>query len=303
MQNRQTFHRIFLLAVAGIVAVGAVKALRAQAPSADPKPPAFDAASVKLNASGPTSMLWAYRGRRFTAQYATVRELIGTAYGAQEHALTRNQISGGPKWIESERFDIVGTAPGVPDSLRGTFPSPVLAMLRRLLEDRFQLKTHIETKEVPLFALVLARADGTLGPRLRRRTIDCISAASALERKDELFDPTPPERRICGGKAGPGTLIVNGATMNNLAQGLARQVPGVDRVVVDRTGLIGTFDVDLTWNFEGTVEHLGVPLPPPDRDAPNLFTALEEQLGLKLESRKGPVDILVIDHVEKPSED
>jgi uncharacterized protein (TIGR03435 family) len=289
----------------GSVVFGAISklALPSQSQTPHTTSPTFDAASVKLNASGPTSMLWAYRGRRFTAQYATVRELIGTAYGAQEHALTRNQISGGPKWIESERFDIVGTAPGVPDSLRGTFPSPVLAMLRSLLEDRFQLKTHVETKEVPLFALVLARADGTLGPRLRRRTIDCISAASALERKDELFDPTPPERRICGGKAGPGTLIVNGATMNNLAQGLARQVPGVDRVVVDRTGLIGTFDVDLTWNFEGTVEHLGVPLPPPDRDAPNLFTALEEQLGLKLESRKGPVDIVVIDHVEKPSED
>jgi uncharacterized protein (TIGR03435 family) len=177
-------------------------------------------------------------------------------------------------------------------------------MLRKLLEDRFQLKTHVETKELPLFALVLARADGTLGPRLRRRTIDCISAAAARERKDKLlFDPTPPERRICGGRAGPGTLIASGATMTNIVQGLAAQVPGVDRVVVDRTGLIGTFDVDLTWNFEGTVEHLGVQLPPPDRDAPNLFTALQEQLGLKLESRKGPIDVLVIDHVEKPSED
>jgi uncharacterized protein (TIGR03435 family) len=187
---------------------------------------------------------------------------------------------------------------------RGTFPSPVLAMLRSLLEDRFQLKTHVETKELPLFALVLARADGVLGPRLRPRPIGCITAAVARERREELlFDPTPPERRICGGRVGPGTLIAYGATMTNIAQGLAGQVPGVDRVVVDRTGLIGTFDVDLTWNFEGIVEHLGVPLPPPDRDAPNLFTALQEQLGLKLESTKGPIDVLVIDRVEKPSED
>jgi uncharacterized protein (TIGR03435 family) len=292
-------------ALIGAVVLGAMSelGLASQTPTSDTTPPAFDAASVKPNASGPTSMLWAYRGRRFTAQYATVRELIGSAYGAQEHTLTRNQISGGPKWIESDRFDIVATAPGILDSPRGTFPSPVLEMLRSLLEDRFQLKTHVETKELPLFALVLARADGTLGPRLRRRTIDCISAAAARQRKEQLFDPTPPERRICGGRVGPGTLIASGATMTNLVQGLAVQVPDVDRVVVDRTGLIGTFDVDLTWNFEGTVEHLGVPLPPPDRDAPNLFTALQEQLGLKFESKKGPVDVLVIDHVERPTPD
>jgi uncharacterized protein (TIGR03435 family) len=93
-------------------------------------------------------------------------------------------------------------------------------------------------------------------------------------------------------------LTGNGLTMNNLASGLAVHVRGVDRLVVDRTGLSGTFDVDLRWNFEGTAEHLGVPLPPPDRSQPSLFTALQEQLGLKLESTKGPVDVLVIDHVE-----
>jgi uncharacterized protein (TIGR03435 family) len=218
--NAMTVWRTAL--IGAIVVLGAMSEL-GQTP--DTAAVAFDAASVKPNTSGPTSMLWAYRGRRFTARYATVRALIGTAYGAQEQPLTQNQISGGPKWIESDRFDIMATAPAVPDSPRGTFPSPVLAMLRRLLDDRFQLKTHVERKELPLFALVLARADGTLGPRLRRRTIDCISAASAQERKGELFDPTPPERRICGGRVGPGTLIVSGATMTNLAQGLARQCP------------------------------------------------------------------------------
>lgn len=91
--------------------------------------------------------------------------------------------------------------------------------------------------------------------------------------------------------------------MNNLAQGLGRLVPGIDRVVVDRTGLKGTYDVDLTWNFEGTADHLGVPLPQPNRDAPTLFVALQEQLGLKLESTKGPVDVLVIDHAERPTPD
>jgi len=87
--------------------------------------------------------------------------------------------------------------------------------------------------------------------------------------------------------------------MNNIAQGLARLVPGVDRVVIDRTGLTGTYDFDLKWNFEGTADHLGVALPPPDRTLPTLFTALEEQLGLKLESTKSPIDVLVIDGAEK----
>ena len=85
--------------------------------------------------------------------------------------------------------------------------------------------------------------------------------------------------------------------------GLAQLVPGIDRIVVDRTGLTGTFDVDLTWNFEATADNHGVPLPPPDSNAPSLFTALQEQLGLKLESTKGPVDILVIDHAEPPTPD
>jgi uncharacterized protein (TIGR03435 family) len=81
--------------------------------------------------------------------------------------------------------------------------------------------------------------------------------------------------------------------MTNLASGLARLVPGLDRVVIDRTGLRGTFDVDLKWSFEGTAEHLGIQLPPPDHNQPTLFVALQEQVGLKLESTKAPVDVVL----------
>jgi len=259
----------------------------------------FDAASIKPNTAGPTSMLWAYQGRRFTARYATVSELISSAYGAQEHALTRYQISGGPSWIESERFDVVATAPGVPDSLRGTFPAPMLAMLRNLLEDRCRLATHFESRELPVFALVLARSDGTLGPRLRRRTFECISAAAAARNGPAA---APVGRVTCGGNVGPGILMANGTTMNNLVGALARLVPGIDRVVVDRTGLTGTYDVDMAWRYEPTPEQAPL-LPSPNPNAPSLFTALQEQLGLKLESRKEPVDVLVIDHVERPLPD
>jgi uncharacterized protein (TIGR03435 family) len=279
----------------GFVLVGAL--------SAQTESVRFDVASVKPNVSGPTSMLSAFRGRRFTARYATVKNLISAAYGVQEHPLANYQISGGPGWLDSDRFDVVATAPEIGDSPRGTFPSPVLAMLRSLLEERFQLRTHVETKELPVFALVLARRDGTLGPRMRRRTVDCVTGQAATTEIRNLFNPTPAERRRCGGRMGPGNLTASGATMTNIVSALTTLVPGLNRVVVDRTGLAGTFDIDLTWIFEPTADTLGVPLPPPDPNAPTLFTALQEQLGLKLESTKAPVDILVIDHVEHPTED
>ena len=246
----------------------------------------FDVASVKPNMSGPTSMLWAYRGRRFTARYATAKALIHNAYGEQEHSLADSQISGGPDWLDSDRFDVEATASAIPDSPRGTYPPPVLAMLRSLLEERFHLQTHVETKERPIFALVLARSDGTLGPKLRRRTTDCAA-----------------DRRPCVRSIGPGTLMVRGATMTNIISALPILVPGLNRLVVDKTGLAGQFDVDLTWSLEAARDALGVPFSQRDPNAPSVFTALQEQLGLKLESTKGPVDILVIDHVEHPTPD
>ncbi len=285
------------------VRIGFVIACAAGVLAQTPDRPVFEAASIKPNMSGPTSMQWAFQGRRFTARYVTLKALISTARGVVERPLADYQISGGPRWLESDRFDVVATAPGIPDSPRGTFPAPVLAMLRGLLEERFRLQTHYETKELPLLALVLARRDGTLGPHMRRRTVDCVTAQAAAREARNLFDPTPPDHRACGGRVGPGNLIATGATMTNIASGLARLVPGINRIVVDRTGLTGTFDVDLSWNVETTADNQGVSLPPPDTNAPSLFTALQEQLGLRLESTRGPVDILVIDHAEPPTPD
>jgi len=268
----------------------------------DPQHLVFDVASIKQNVAGSASMRSTFQGRRFTANYVTLKALMGTAYGMPERPLADYQIAGGPAWIASDRFDLVATAPDVPDSSRGTFPEAVLAMLRSLLEERFHLRTHDETRELSQLALVLARSDGTLGPGLRRRSVECVSASSAAIGRDSVFGPTAALRRICGGRVGPGSLTATGATMTNLASGLARFVPGVDRVVVDRTGLAGTFDVDLTWNVE-TPAQLNDAQSPQNPGAPSLFTALREQLGLKLEAGKGPVNILVIDEVAPPTPD
>lgn len=263
----------------------------APAPVAESK---FEVASIKPNASGPASFLWSFRNGRFTARYATLNALIRSAYGKPELVLTERQVKGGPSWLDSDRFDVEALAPDVPNSPRGTFSAPLLTMLGRLLEERFALKTHVETHEFPLFAIVLAKSDGRLGPGLRRRTQRCTAATP-----DAPGDPIglgTSKRQACGGSTGPGALIGTGLTMNNLASGLSRFVAGIDRIVVDHTGLTGTFDVELHWRPETTAA--GVPGPLPDPDGPSLFTALEEQLGLRLERTNGPMEVRVIDHVE-----
>jgi len=266
---------------------------------------AFDVASVKLNELGSQSMLWEFRSGRFTARYATSKSLIVLAYGKPELALTPSQVIGAPKWLDVDRFDVLATAPDVPDSPRGIIPAPILEMLRNLLEERFQLKAHFETREYLLFALVLSKKDGTLGPGLRRRLIPCT--ARAVRDRTELFAPTDPVRQTCGGRTDWGMLLATGATMTNLVTALSQPqlIPGVGRIVVDRTGLSGTFDIDLRWSpdtpLPGALRDAS-PAPSADSNAPPLLRALEEQLGLKLEPTKGPVEVLVIDHIERPTE-
>ena len=248
---------------------------------------------MKRAQSGPESASWAFRNSRFTARHVTLRSLIQTAYGKPEQVLTARQIVGAPAWSEQERFDIEATAPGTPDSARGTFSSSVLAMLRNLLEERFSLRAHFETRDFPLFALVRAKEDGSLGSGLQRRTTDCIRAAPGAA--------AGADGQTCGGQIIPGVLVGAGLTMTNLVSGLARFAPEVDRVIVDRTGLTGTFNINLRWRPDTPPPGQGgAPTGAADSNLPSLFTALEEQLGLKLERTNGPLEILVIDDVQPP---
>jgi uncharacterized protein (TIGR03435 family) len=153
---------------------------------------------------------------------------------------------------------------------------PMLLRIQALLADRFQLQLHRETKELPLYALVVDKN----GPKLQE---------PANGRKEMDFE------------TGRGQLKARNIPMPYLTRYLSR---GLGRVVVDKTGLGGKYDFALTWDPEEIrVSAPPVDVPPPsDSNAPSIFTALEEQLGLKLESRRGPVDVLVIEHVERPSE-
>jgi uncharacterized protein (TIGR03435 family) len=273
------------LLIALIVGPPAVRLLGQAEPEQKPQ---FEVASIKPNSGGPESGMTRFSGGRYITRYATLRELIGHAYGVGGRSLSDRQLIGAPAWLSVDRFDIEAAVPGIPDDSRGIIPAAVGLRIRSLLEERCMLVTHYEQRELPLYALVLLRRDGSLGPRLRRRTTPCVPT--------EMQNGLPVRRtERCGGRAQPGLLQGNGGTSDNIAYGIAQFVPDVDRIVVNRTGLVGFFDFELSWTPN-------LPLGETTRgDSPSLFTALEEQLGLKLEPIKGAVDVLVIDHVEKPT--
>jgi uncharacterized protein (TIGR03435 family) len=177
-------------------------------------------------------------------------------------------------------------------------------MMRALLAERFQLVVHNETRELPIYALVLARSDGKLGPELHKSDTDCNAVLAAGQRGRGLAPPPPSqpgERLPCGIRIGMGTMTIGGAPLFQIANAIANFI---GRTVVDKTGLAGNYDANLTWTPDQMPQRPpGAPEPPPiDPNGPSIFTAVQEQLGLKLDSQKGPVAVLVIDRVERPKE-
>ena len=284
------------------IALGTLVAPRIQAQataSADATTSTFEVASVKANKSGDgrVMMMMPPTGR-ISATNIPVMLLLRQAYNVQPF-----QIIGAPSWLASDRFDIAAKAPD------GTSPELYRPMMRNLLADRFKLKAHMETREMPTYALILARADGKLGPNLALTKVDC--EAIARGRRAGGPPPAPPqpgERMECGFMIGLGNINAGGMPMVELARSLSQFV---NRIVVDKTGLNGKFDFQLTYTPEGRgfpglpagAPPIGVEAPPADPNGASLFTALQEQLGLKLDSQKGPVDVLVIDSIEQPTED
>ena len=274
--------RLALLAIALLVPV---LGLNAQDTG---NPPAFEVASIKPNKSGESGGgISRLPGGRFNANNYLVSRLIALAYRVEDF-----QMDGGPAWIRSDRFDIVAKAEK--DSPIGPIfgpPDQITLMVRSLLADRFKLVVHAETREMPIYALVLARSDGRLGPQFR--PTQCGDAPPAA--------PAAGARPPCLNRGSQGSFVWHKFPMSQLTVFLTRQV---QRAVVDRTGLTGTFDVNLTWTpdqIPQNVETLGVT--PTDPNSTSIFTAVQEQLGLKLESTRGPVEVLVIDSVEQPTPD
>jgi uncharacterized protein (TIGR03435 family) len=212
------------------------------------------------------------------------------AYG-ERGSLPGDRLSISAQWIARDRFDIEAKASG--DLTRSQLP----AALQMLLVDRFKLIAHHETKELPTYALVLARTDGRLGPRLRRSDVDCSDPRNA---PPPAADGTPS----CGFRNFPGKATGR-VTMSDLAQRMLSNALDDRRPVEDRTGLAGTFEFDLEWTPDRPAPPRppeAPPAPPIDPNGASLFTALKEQLGLALKPQKGYIDIVVVDSAAHPTE-
>ena len=264
----------------------------------------FEAASVKYNKSGPlesVSLSFAPDGG-LRAINVTLRMLVGTAYG--DPRPLPDFLIEGPKDIDSDRFDVIAKA--------GSGPPPTAQqmsiMLQHLLANRFKLAIHKETKPLPMYALVVANPK--LGPGLRKSTAPCDpSGAGAQGRGVNPLSDAPANQRVpCGPRRFPGTLNGTGITLADLAR-ILTQLRGVERPVVDQTNLEGAYDINLKWKPEQLLPETlspppgAPPMPAIDPNGPSVFTALQEQLGLKLNSTKAPVDIVVVDRFEPPTSD
>jgi uncharacterized protein (TIGR03435 family) len=317
--------------IAATLSLSAARLL-SQAPQ---EKPSFEVISIKpsppLGTGGPLRLGGA-QGDRFTMNGATLRLLLQMAYQRAGNTSLSGalQIIGGPAWMDSERYDVQTKT----DCSGGTLPRERLQlMVQSLLEDRFQLKAHRETRELPIYNLVTTKD----GPKIKKSADQttptfaaalpgpCDPASSANTpsplpppgRGGNPFDPkSPPPRGAIMMMMGTGGMTMR-ATATPLPAIVRLLQQQLGRMIVDKTGLEGLFDFELTFSPEGLGSPFGGGLPPPLPPAggangpapavpsaadpmPSLFTAIQE-LGLKLESAKGPVEVLVIDSVEKPT--
>ena len=264
--------------------------------------PTFEVASVKQNTAGDGRIfIQMLPGNRVNFTGVPARQLIAMAYGLQQY-----QLVGGPAWLQNDRFDIVAKIAGEQVQFTPGRPNPAMVAMRSLLAERFKLKMHTETRDLDVYNLVMLKP-GVPGPALKKSETDCVAQANARRGGPPPGGPPGPpgpnDPFPCGMMMFPGMTRMGGQPIGQITQMLTGQA---GRLVFDKTNLAGNWDFTLRFAFEqrgGQPPPPGVNLPPPDPDAPSLFTALQEQLGMKLESAKAPVEVTVIDSVEHPTED
>lgn len=244
----------------------------------------FEVASIRRNTAGELRVGGGFLpGGHYRVTNYSLRSLIAAAY-LRPQVPPDFLIAGGPSWMDADRFDVDARAaaefPAAPDGPS----SPRRAMLQRLLADWFGLRVHVETKETAIYALVMARADRRPGGQLRPASGDCAAAPAS-----------------CRTTIAPGVVALRGGHVSQFVNLLPRFV---NRVVIDRSGLDGTYDADLKWTpAPGEWVAPSAPgAPEAPADGPSLFTALTEQLGLKLEPSRGPVEVRVVDDARLPTD-
>jgi uncharacterized protein (TIGR03435 family) len=259
-----------------IAVLGSVAMLSPRQPAPAVSAPAFEVASVKVSRQIDAGIMRKPTPGRVFFQNVPLDVLVEEAFGVKAY-----QVIGMPAWTGSERFDIAATHD---PALSKQVPS----MLQRLLEERFSLRTRREIRELPIYELVRMRADGALGPGLRLSTTECARPAG--------------QRSPCTLRIASGSIEGTGTRWGFLPTNI-----GVwDRPVIDKTGLSGSYDVKLEWTSDAALARspeTAAPAAVSAAERPSIFTALQEQLGLKLEPARGPVEVIVIDSVERPTPD
>jgi len=274
-----------LTLVLGLLLTGpAFLAGQSAPPAAADQRPRFDTASVKPNQSPDAGINNRFSPGRFAYVNTPLEVFVYSAY-----RFPSERVLGMPDWARRDKYDITATH----DPQYAAFSLQQLAMLQRLLEERFSLQTHRETREMPVYELVRVRQDDQLGPRLRVSTLDCSPAA-------------PSNRAQCGLRISTGLIDGKSVDWRNLVG----QLPSaVGRTVIDKTGLQGLFELTLEWNPdpsvtrspEATAAATAAAATPGERVT--IFTALQEQLGVRLQAARAPLEVLVIDRLERPTPD
>ena len=267
----------------------------------------FEVVSIRRNTGAGVGSMAVQPSGRVSVSGLPGQQVILRAYGIQPL-----QLNGGPDWLQGERYDIEATAP---DGAVVT-PDAINVMLQNMLSDRFNLKIRRETRESEIYELVLARSDRRFGEKLRQTSADCVAQRTRGTIPGAGAAPGPGGRRAgsgsvsgedpvpCGVVIGGGNRIAaGGETMTRLATML---VPRVERIVVDQTGLTGLYDFDLQFLPDQGYGRAGADVPVRmylvAADVPPLLTAIQEQLGLKLQPARGAVEYVVIESIERPSE-
>ena len=276
--KRYPFRGVVLWLAIGLLAPVALRAqeptptANGAAPVAAASVPAFEVSVVRLNHSGGGGSSSNMKSGRFTATNVTLKNIVEySAYG-----LPGPRIVGGPKWFDSQRFDIEAKmtdadAAAVQKLDRDQRRIQIQAMFQQLLTDRFKLVAHWETREMPVYDLVVGK-NGT--------------------------HMTPSKETGGGTHTSDGEFMATGVTMEDMARSLTQELSGeLGRVIVDKTGIVGRYDVSLKWTPDRGASGDSDAASP---DAAPIFTAIQEQVGLKLEPAKGPVQVLVIDRLEMP---
>jgi uncharacterized protein (TIGR03435 family) len=279
-----------LRSLAAFSLVALATALHAQEP-APILEASFEVASVRHNVDGGPTTFNPQATGQFTVINFPFATLITAAYQLQPY-----QLQDAPSWTREDRYNINARLdPQIASRLQPEGHPPTWALaLRNLLAERSRLTFHRETRELPIYALMVARADRKLGPNIQPAKADCDALRTESEAAARAGRPSPYPPRTetwtpCGLRTAPGRIVSGGFGFAEFMRELSVRV---GRQVVDRTGLEGRWDFYVTFSPDDS----------PNADAPNLFTALQEQLGLKLDATRGPVNVFVIDRVERPTD-